>query len=213
MDRVFADRLRGVRVVPVVTVADAHGAVDLVGTLAAAGLDVVEITLRTPAALSALAAAAAAGPWLVGAGTVTSRDQARAALDAGARFLVSPGLDDEVIAVAASAGVPVLPGVATATEIMRARSLGLAAVKIFPVEQLGGVGVVRAMSAVFPGLGLVPTGGVTAASAPGYLGVPAVLAVGGTWITPPALLAARDWSAVAALARAAASLRPAATVA
>lgn len=203
-------RLRAAGVLPVVTVQNAAVAPDLVRTLAGAGLPLVEITLRTPVALRALEAAIAAevAGAVLGVGTVITAAQARDAVAAGARFVVSPGLDEGVVAVAAAAGVLVLPGVATPTEAMRAAALGLPAVKLFPAEPCGGVALVDALASVLPELALVPTGGITAASAPGYLRRPTVLAVGGSWVTPTPLLDRRDWDGVAALARAAVALRP-----
>lgn len=203
------DGLREVGVVPVVTVTDAAMAPGLVRALATAGLRYVEITLRTPAALAALEAVRDANA-VIGAGTVTTEGDTRRALDAGAQFVVSPGLDEAVVRTCQEAGVPVLPGVATPTEVMRARALDLRWVKVFPVAHLGGPGFVRGLSSVWPDMTFVPTGGISLEDAADYLGVPAVAAVGGSWMVPGALIAAGDWSRIGQLARAAADLRGAA---
>jgi 2-dehydro-3-deoxyphosphogluconate aldolase/(4S)-4-hydroxy-2-oxoglutarate aldolase len=206
------DVIGRVRVVPVLTVDDPADAVELVRALVAGGLAAVEITLRTPTGLEAIHRASAEVPSaVVGAGSVTSAALATHALDAGARFVVSPGLDDGVIDVASNASVPVLPGVATATELLRAVNAGLDTVKLFPAELLGGKELVRAYSAVWPGVRFMPTGGITAVSAPGYLALEQVLAVGGSWMVNAAAVDARDWATVTADASAAAELGRAAT--
>jgi 2-dehydro-3-deoxyphosphogluconate aldolase/(4S)-4-hydroxy-2-oxoglutarate aldolase len=205
-EQALLDGLRHVGVVPVVTINDAADAPALVAALAAAGLRYVEITLRTPAALAALEAVRHSDA-VIGAGTVTTAEDARRALEAGVRFVVSPGLDEGVVRTCQEAGVPVLPGVATPTEVMRARALGLRWVKVFPVSHLGGAGFVRGLSSVWPDMTFVPTGGVTRENAAEYLAVPAIAAVGGSWMVPGALVAARDWAQIGQLARAAAELR------
>ncbi|HSM66835.1 MAG TPA: bifunctional 4-hydroxy-2-oxoglutarate aldolase/2-dehydro-3-deoxy-phosphogluconate aldolase [Ilumatobacteraceae bacterium] len=191
------DVIGRVRVVPVLTVAEPDDAVHLVRALVEGGLPVVEITLRTPSGLEAIRRSRLDVPdAIVGAGSVTSATLAAAAIDAGAAFVVSPGLDDGVIDTATSASVPVLPGVATATELLRAVNAGLDAVKLFPAEQLGGPGLIRAFAAVWPDVRFMPTGGVTAGSAPSYLALPQVLAVGGSWMVNTAAVDAHDWSRV-----------------
>ncbi len=196
-----------IRVVPVLTVGDPDDAVQLVRALVDGGLSAVEITLRTPTALEAIRRSRAEVPSaVVGAGSVTSATLASDAIDAGAVFLVSPGLDDGVIATATGASIPVLPGVATATELLRAVNAGLDAVKLFPAEQLGGPALVRAFAAVWPDVGFMPTGGVTAHSAPAYLSLPQVLAVGGSWMVNNAAADAHDWGTVTDDAAAAARL-------
>ncbi|WP_198950493.1 bifunctional 4-hydroxy-2-oxoglutarate aldolase/2-dehydro-3-deoxy-phosphogluconate aldolase [Kineosporia sp. A_224] len=204
-EQLVLDGLRHVGVVPVVTVTDAATAPELVGALAAAGLRYVEITLRTPAALDALAAARSAG--VLGAGTVTTVRDAESVLEAGVRFVVSPGLDEGVVRICQEAGVPVLPGVATPTEVMAARALGLRWVKVFPVAHLGGAGFVRALSSVWPDMTFLPTGGVSRDNAREYLDIPAVAAIGGSWMVPAGLVAAHDWPRIGQLARDAAELR------
>lgn len=199
--------LRRIRVVPVVTIRDADDAVPLAEALLAGGLAVIEITLRTTAGLAAIRAATAVRGTVVGAGTVTSGEQAEAALDAGARFVVSPGLVEEVVDACRERGVLALPGVATPTEMLRAVRLGLMAVKLFPAAPLGGPAMVRALAAVQPDLGFVPTGGIDLESARDYLAIPQVVAVGGSWMVPGSVLAARDWPAVTELAGECAALR------
>jgi 2-dehydro-3-deoxyphosphogluconate aldolase/(4S)-4-hydroxy-2-oxoglutarate aldolase len=194
------DAIARAGVVPVVTLDDARHADPLVDALAGGGLPVVEITLRTAAGLAALRRVAHRGDVTVGAGTVTTGEQAERAVDAGARFVVSPGLDEDVVRVCLRRGVPVVPGVATPTELMRARRLGLTVVKLFPAGPLGGPAMVRALAALDPDVRFLPTGGVTRDSAPDYLALPCVLAVGGTWMAPAAAVSAGDWARVGALA-------------
>ena len=201
------DVIGRVRVVPVLTVDDPDDAVELVRALAAGGLTAVEITLRTPTGLAAIRQASADVPSaVVGAGSVTSGTLATEAVDAGARFVVSPGLDDGVIDVASNAAVPAIPGIATATELLRAVNAGLGAVKLFPAGLLGGPALVKAYSAVWPAVRFMPTGGVTAESAPAYLALAQVLAVGGSWMVNAAAVDDRDWTTVTADASRAAQL-------
>ncbi|MFE2424149.1 bifunctional 4-hydroxy-2-oxoglutarate aldolase/2-dehydro-3-deoxy-phosphogluconate aldolase [Streptomyces hokutonensis] len=136
-----------------------------------------------------LKAMAAHGGLAVGAGTVLTPEQAERAVAAGARFVVSPGFDEEVVDKCRELGMPVVPGIATATELMRVLKAGLDTVKLFPAEPLGGPATLRALAAPFPGTRFVPTGGIDAAALPGYLAEPSVLAVGGSWMATPALLA------------------------
>jgi 2-dehydro-3-deoxyphosphogluconate aldolase/(4S)-4-hydroxy-2-oxoglutarate aldolase len=192
-------RLERCGVVPVVEIADPSAAVALVDALAAGGLDVVEITLRTPAGLDAIRAIAAERPdVLVGAGTLLDPDALTAAVAAGAQFGVSPGHDPELVDAAAAAGLPYVPGVATASEIQRAVRGGTTMLKFFPAGVAGGPAALKALYGPFrpAGVRFMPTGGVTEANLPDYLAVPAVVAVGGTWLTPAADLAAGRWDAV-----------------
>ena len=201
------EALRAARVVPVCTIEDATRAVPLAEALVAGGLPAIEITLRTPAGLEAVRAAAGVPGALVGAGTVLTAEAADAAIDAGARFVVSPGLVDAVVGACRRRGVLALPGIATPTELLRALELGCATVKLFPATVLGGPALIRALSALGTGATFVPTGGVTLASAPSYLALPEVVAVGGSWMVPADRIAAGDWDAVRALAEACAVLR------
>jgi len=195
-------------VIPVVVLDDAAQAVPLTRALAAGGVGIVEITLRTPAALEAVRRIAAEVPeTLVGAGTVTTPALAREAADAGARFLVTPGTTDAVLAAAEDTGLPVLPGAATVSEAMRLAERGYAALKFFPAEAAGGVAYLRSIAGPLPSLAFCPTGGITPATAPDYLALPNVGCVGGSWLTPPAALAAGDYVTVESAARATHTLR------
>jgi 2-dehydro-3-deoxyphosphogluconate aldolase/(4S)-4-hydroxy-2-oxoglutarate aldolase len=184
------------RLLPVVVLRDARGAEPLGGALLAGGLRCVEVTFRTDAAAEAISVLAKREEMLVGAGTVLTPEQVDRAVDAGARFVVSPGFGPAVVARCAERGVAVFPGVATATEIQMALDAGLRTVKFFPAEQLGGAGMVKALAAPFGAVRFIPTGGVTTGNLADYLAVPAVLAVGGTWMVAPDLLAAGDWAEV-----------------
>ncbi len=196
-------------VVPLATVADAAAADALAEGLVAGGLPVVEVALRNGYGLDANARIAARGDVRVGAGTVLTGEQLRRALDAGATFVVSPGLDDEVVEGALAAGVPVLPGVQTATEVQRGLRLGLDRLKLFPAGVAGGLGLVGALAPVFPGVRFMPSGGVSAANLAQYLAHPAVFAASGSWIAAPAVLAAGP-EAVAEAAREAVAIAEAA---
>lgn len=198
--------LAGHRIVPVVVIDDPARAVDLAHALAAGGIRCAEVTLRTPAALEALRAMAGVPGFTAGAGTVLDRAQLEAVLDAGARFVVSPGFDDELVEVTRAAGVGVLPGVATATEVQRAVRAGLDAVKFFPADRLGGLGTIAALAAPFAGIGFVPSGGVTAASAAEYLAHPAVPAVSGSWMATRAMIADGDVAGIERLSAEAAAI-------
>lgn len=178
----LASVLAGARVMPVLTVPSAATAGPLADALASGGARCAEVTFRTPDAERVVKAMAAHGGLTVGAGTVLTSEQAERAVAAGARFVVSPGLDEEVIAACRELGVPVVPGIATATELMRALRAGLDTVKLFPAEPLGGTWTLRALEAPFPQVRFVPTGGIGPAHLPGYLARPAVLAVGGSWM-------------------------------
>jgi len=196
------EQIERLGVVPVVVIEDAAAAPDLVAALIDGGLPVAEFTFRTAAAAEAIRAAVAAHPGaFIGAGSVLDPGQVDAAVDAGAAFIVSAGIDEEVVERAHTRGVLALPGCATASEMMRARRLGLECVKFFPAEPLGGLRMLRAVAAPFPGLRFVPTGGIDAANLAEYLAEPRVLAVGGSWMVKPDLLRVGDWAAVAQLAR------------
>jgi len=195
-------------VIPVLTVADLATAVPLARALVAGGLRVLEITLRTPVALAAIEAMRKAVPdAIVGAGTLTRAVDFAAADRAGAQFGVSPGLTADIAAASRGARFPLLPGVMTPTELMVARAAGFNVLKLFPAEQAGGVAMLQALGAPFPDVSFCPTGGVTRAAAQGYLALPNVICVGGSWLAPQSMIAAADWSGIEALARDAASLR------
>lgn len=195
-------------VIPVLTVSETAHAVPLARALIAGGLKVLEVTLRTPAAFSVVEAIRKAAPEaIVGVGTLTKAVDFAAAGRAGAQFGVTPGLTSELAAAARGARFPLLPGVMTPTEVIAARHAGFNLLKLFPAEQAGGVGMLRALAAPFPDVAFCPTGGITRQSAPDYLALPNVLCVGGSWLAPAALLERSDWSGIEALAKDAASLR------
>lgn len=195
--------LRDRPIVPVVVIDSAAAAGPLADALIEGGLPCAEVTLRTPAALEALRVLADRPDLLVGAGSVLSAGQARQAIAAGARFIVSPGFSEDVVACCQDHGVPALPGVATATEVMRALAAGVEVVKVFPAAQLGGPPGVRALIAPFPGLRVVPTGGVGPANLATYLAEPAVLAVGGSWMVDQGLIGAGRFAEIVGSCRAA----------
>jgi len=188
-------------VVPVVVIDDASRAVPVAQALVDGGLPVIEVTMRTAAAPEAIAAIAAKVPdALVGAGTVLSGEQAHAIVNAGAKFIVSPGLHDDVVAAARELSVPVVPGVATATEAQYAWNLGLRILKFFPAGQAGGIGMIKALAAVFRDVRFMPTGGVSTKNLRDYLEVPAVLACGGSWLTPAEAIESGDFDRITKLA-------------
>ncbi|MDN0196357.1 bifunctional 4-hydroxy-2-oxoglutarate aldolase/2-dehydro-3-deoxy-phosphogluconate aldolase [Streptomyces sp. S.PNR 29] len=178
----LASVLAGARVLPVLTVRRVATAGPLADALATGGARCAEVTFRTPDAEQVLKEMAAHGGLAVGAGTVLTAEQVERSVAAGAGFVVSPGFDEEVVAKCRELGVPVVPGIATATELMRALKAGLDTVKLFPAEPLGGVPTLRALAAPFPGMRFVPTGGIGASHLAAYLAHPAVLAVGGSWM-------------------------------
>ncbi|MFJ8232504.1 bifunctional 4-hydroxy-2-oxoglutarate aldolase/2-dehydro-3-deoxy-phosphogluconate aldolase [Streptomyces sp. NPDC094448] len=194
-------------VIPVVVIEDAEDAVPLARSLVAGGLPAIEVTLRTPAAPDAIRAIAAEVPdAVVGAGTVLSPAQVETAVSAGARFLVSPGWTDALLDAMRDSGVPFLPGVSTVSEVVALLERGVTEMKFFPAEAAGGKPYLKSISGPLPGARFCPTGGISRESAPGYLSLPNVACVGGTWMLPPDALAAKDWARVEALAAEAASL-------
>lgn len=195
-------------VIPVIVLERAADAVPLAEALLAGGVRVLEVTLRTPAALAAIEAIARALPqaW-VGAGTLRSEADAQAARDAGARFGVSPGWSAELSQACRSAGLPLLPGVATASEVMAASAAGHELLKLFPAEAVGGVGLLKALAGPFPEVRFCPTGGVGPGNAAQYLALPNVAVVGGSWLAPADALRSGDWPRITRLAREAAALR------
>ena len=171
-------------VMPVVVIDDADDAVPVARALLAGGIGVIELTLRTPAALSAIERVAAEVPDIViGAGTITAPDQAKQAADAGAKFLVTPGCTDAVVDACFETGLPFLPGASTVSEAMRLAERGLSALKFFPAEASGGVAYLKSIAGPLPSLKFCPTGGITVASAPSYLALPNVGCIGGSWLT------------------------------
>lgn len=195
-------------VIPVLTVAQISHAAPLAQALVAGGLKVLEITLRTPAALDAIRAMRAAVPdAIVGAGTITNPAELDAAIEAGSQFIITPGLTPALLEAIPSAPVPVLPGVATASELMTARAAGLTHLKFFPAEAAGGIAMLQSFAGPFSDVSFCPTGGITLQTAPLYLALPNVACVGGSWLSPQDKLAQADWPGIEALARAAAALK------
>lgn len=195
------DRIAATGLVPVVRIERAEDAPELARALAAAGLPCIEITFRTDVAAASIRAIREQVPdALVGAGTVVSVEQLERALDAGAAFIVSPGLPEAVVRECLERSVPVLPGVYTPTEIIRAMDLGLSVLKLFPASSAGGPAYLKALAGPFPSMRFVPTGGIDAGDLESYLRIPSVIAVGGSWMVPGNLLNARDWAAVGRLA-------------
>jgi 2-dehydro-3-deoxyphosphogluconate aldolase/(4S)-4-hydroxy-2-oxoglutarate aldolase len=191
------------RLLPIVVLDDATVALPLGAAVRAGGLSSVEITLRTPAALAAIRALARESDLVVGAGTVLTTAQAEEAVDAGASFIVAPGVSAKVVAWCRDAEVPVFPGVATATDIQAALELGIEVMKFFPADINGGVPAIKALSAPFRAVKFVPTGGVTPANLAAYLEQPSVLAVGGSWLVARSAIASQDWSGITAVVAAA----------
>lgn len=194
--------LQAVPVVPLVQSDDPATAVLVSRALAAGGLTVAEVVFRTDRALECLQAVAEEVPEMIaGAGTVLTAEQANAAVDAGAKFIVSPGLDDGVVATAKARGVPVYPGIVTPSEVQHAHNLGLDVVKFFPASIAGGVPALKALSSVFRHMRFMPTGGVSPGNLAEFLAVPAVLACGGSWLTPADAIAKGDYDQISTLAR------------
>ena len=194
-------------VIPVIVLQRLDDAVPLARALVAGGIRVLEVTLRTPAALAAIAAIADAVPdAIVGAGTVRSDADARAADAAGARFAVSPGWSPRVAAACRALGLALLPGVASASEVMQAADDGFRFLKFFPAAAAGGTAMLKAWSSPFADVAFCPTGGIDATTAPDYLALANVAVVGGSWLTPADAIAAGDWPRIERLARDAAAL-------
>lgn len=194
--------MRTAPVIPVLVIEDEAAAEAMATALVAGGLRVLEVTLRTPAALGALRAMARVPGAIVGAGTVLNARQLDAAIEAGAQFIVSPGLTEPLTRAAIDRGIPFLPGVANASDIMRGLDLGLDRFKFFPAEAAGGLKALRSLAGPFGQVRFCPTGGITLASAPEWLAEEAVLCVGGSWIVKPGM----DGAAIEAAAREAAAL-------
>ena len=198
---------RGVAVIPVLTIEREADAVPLARALLDGGLRLVEVTLRTPPALAAIAAIVRELPQVVvGAGTVQRPVDVVQACTAGARFLVSPGMTPELAAAALATELPYLPGVATPSEVMTARDLGISFLKLFPAEAVSGLALLQALAPVFPGVAFCPTGGIDERLAVKYLALPNVPMVGGSWMAPREAVAAGDWATVRRLAERAAAI-------
>lgn len=198
--------IEAVRVVPVIVIDDAAHAQPLAQALKDGGLPCAEVTFRTPAAEAALSAMARDPEILAGAGTVLREEQVHRAIDAGARYIVTPGFSERVVRACQRAQVPVFPGAATATEVQMALDAGLEVVKFFPAEAAGGLGTLTALSAPFPMVRFIPTGGVSAGNLGAYLAHPAVAAVGGSWMATAGLIAAGKFAEITRLAAEAVSI-------
>ena len=201
---------RSVPVIPVVTIERLEDAVPLARALVRGGLSVIEVTLRTEAAPAAIAAMAREVPEaMVGAGTVLRAADVSRARDAGAKFLVSPGLTPELAGAGLGSSLPYLPGVVTPSEVMLARDIGFSFLKFFPAVPSGGLAALKAFAPVFPGVVFCPTGGLNDGNAGDFLSLPNVPVVGGAWMATPEMIAARDWDGIAERARQASRLAPA----
>jgi 2-dehydro-3-deoxyphosphogluconate aldolase / (4S)-4-hydroxy-2-oxoglutarate aldolase len=198
-----------VPVIPVVVVQDAADAVPIARALVDGGLPIIELTLRTPAAMESIERIAAEVPdILVGAGTIVDTDQPKRAAAAGAQFLVSPGSTPKLRAAMRDSGLPHLPGVATVSEVLTLLEDGYTEMKFFPAEAAGGAAYLRAIHSPVPAARFCPTGGITPTNLASYLALPNVGCVGGSWLTPTDAVSRRDWPTIASLASAARELRP-----
>jgi 2-dehydro-3-deoxyphosphogluconate aldolase/(4S)-4-hydroxy-2-oxoglutarate aldolase len=195
------------RVVPVIVLTDAKQAVPLAHALLDGGIDVMEITLRSDVALDAIEAVARAVPQMhLGAGTVTRASDVPRVIDAGARFALSPGCTDALVDAMRATGLPFIPGVMTPGEVMRARDQGFTLMKLFPAQQAGGIGMLKALGAPIPDVSFCPTGGVSPQNLRDFLALPNVAMAGGSWLTPADALRDGDWARITQLAREATAL-------
>ncbi|MDR0253549.1 MAG: 2-dehydro-3-deoxy-phosphogluconate aldolase [Brucellaceae bacterium] len=200
--------MTGQTVIPVLLIDKAQDAVPLARALAKGGLPAIEITLRTKAALDAIRAVAEDVPEaIVGAGTILNAAQYEQAANAGSKFIVSPGATDAILDAAENSSVPLLPGCATASEVMALRERGYTHVKFFPAEQAGGAAYLKALSSPLAGTFFCPTGGISLSNAMSYLSLPNVLCIGGSWIAPKELVNDGKWDEITVLAAAAAALK------
>jgi 2-dehydro-3-deoxyphosphogluconate aldolase/(4S)-4-hydroxy-2-oxoglutarate aldolase len=198
MNHIFT-QIQALRLLPIVVIDNTEHAATLGEVLAAGELPLVEVTFRTPAAESAVRILAKRGDLLVGAGTILTTEQADHAIDAGAKFLVAPGTNPKVVEHVFKRGIPMVPGVATPSEIELATSLGAEVLKFFPAETMGGVAALTAFAGPFPDAHFIPTGGISPDLLPGYLRLSSVVACGGSWVAPRELLAAARFDSIAAL--------------
>ncbi|HHW76593.1 MAG TPA: bifunctional 4-hydroxy-2-oxoglutarate aldolase/2-dehydro-3-deoxy-phosphogluconate aldolase [Xanthomonadaceae bacterium] len=195
-------------VIPVIVIDELAQAVPLARALVAGGVRVLEVTLRTAPALEAIRRIAREVPdAIVGVGTLTRPQDFKDALDAGARFGVSPGLTPAMIQAAHETKLPLLPGVMTPSDVIAARLAGFSELKLFPAQQAGGIGMLKALGGPFPDVTFCPTGGVSAENAPDFLALPNVACVGGSWLAPKAAVNAGDWDRITALAKEASALK------
>jgi 2-dehydro-3-deoxyphosphogluconate aldolase/(4S)-4-hydroxy-2-oxoglutarate aldolase len=209
IDMDVRDVMRVGPVIPVIIIDKVDDAVPLAKALVDGGVRVLEVTLRTPVALDAIRVIAAqVKDAIVGVGTISRPEDFEQAAAAGAMFGVSPGLTPALIEGASASRLPLLPGVMTPTDVIAARAAGFTNLKLFPAQQAGGIGMLKALGSPFPDVTFCPTGGVTAETAPDFLALPNVACVGGSWLTPKDLVSKGDWRRITDLARAAARLRP-----
>lgn len=206
------ESLKKIRIIPVVKIQDAAHAEPLAQALLEGGIPCAEITFRTEAAMEALRVIAKLGKLLVGAGTVFTIDQAQAALDAGATYLVSPGFNPSVVEYCLKHEIPIIPGVATPTEIALALEYGLEVLKFFPAEAFGGLKTLKALSAPYGQVQFIPTGGISPHNLAAYLQFPQVLACGGSWMVKPDFIAQKDFASIVRLSQEAVALAHGATV-
>lgn len=198
------ERIASVRIIPVVVLEQEEAAEPLAEALLRAGLDLIEITFRTPAAAGSMRRITARFPdMLLGAGTILTCDQVKLAVDSGAQFAVAPGLNGAVVAAARQSGIEMMPGVMTPSEVEKALSLGCRTVKFFPAEQAGGAAMIKALEGPYAhtGIRFVPTGGINMNNLQSYLERPSVIAVGGSWMVEKKLIAAHDWPRIEQLTR------------
>lgn len=196
------EQLAKLKILPVVTVENPDDAVPLAGALAAGGIPAAEITFRTDGAAETIRNASRAYPdMLIGAGTVLTPEQVDAARESGAKFIVSPGFDAETVRYCLKAGLPVFPGCATATEVQQALRLGLSVLKFFPAEAAGGLHTLKALSAPFPQVRWMPTGGINLGNLADYLAFPRVIACGGSYLTAKDDIRAKDWAKITDICR------------
>lgn len=195
-------------VVPVIVLQHVEDAVPLANALVAGGVRTLEVTLRTPVALDGIRAMRKAVPQaVVGAGTITDPEELQRAIEAGAQFGVSPGATPALLEAVRASGLPFLPGSMTPSDVMLRRDAGFKAMKLFPAQQAGGIGLLKALGSVFADLRFCPTGGIDLKSAPDFLALPNVACVGGSWLAPPELVAQAQWARISELAAAASRLR------
>ena len=194
--------------IPVIVIERLEDAVPLARALVAGGVRVLELTLRTSVALQAISAIAhEVEGAIIGVGTITRPEHFAQSVKAGALFGVSPGLTPELIAAARDSGLPLLPGVMTPSDVIAARNAGFTELKLFPAQQAGGIGMLKALGGPFPDVTFCPTGGISSETAANFLALPNVACVGGSWLTPQDAIAAGDWGQITALARETAGLR------
>lgn len=205
----FAPLLQGQKVIPVIAIERLEDAVPLARALAQGGMKVIEVTLRTPVALAACREIARECPETVlGIGTILTPDQVTQSVDAGAKFLVTPGTTEKLATKMADCGIACLPGSATISEMVQLMEWGFGEMKFFPAGPAGGLDYLKAVAGPLPELRFCPTGGISPQNAPDYLSQPNILCVGGSWVTPKALMAAGDWAGITRLATEACAIRP-----